>query len=47
MPKKNKKTAHQKYFELMQNPEAKRKDIEKKRKIKKEKDAKKKKKKNL
>tara|TARA_R110002072_G_scaffold298258_1_gene471921 strand:- start:1497 stop:1823 length:327 start_codon:yes stop_codon:yes gene_type:complete len=47
MPKKNKKTAHQKYFELMQNPEAKRKDIEKKRKIKKEKDAKEKEKKSL
>jgi hypothetical protein len=30
-----KKTEHQKYFELMQDPEAKRKDTEKKIKIKK------------
>jgi len=42
-----KKTEHQKYFELMQDPEAKRKDTEKKRKIKKEKDAKEKEKKSL
>jgi len=45
--KKIEKSKAQKAFELMQDPEAKRKDTEKKRKIKKEKDSKEKEKKSL